>query len=181
MKRTLLFSNSSLFITSFCPFFSWQCCPEGKAAPLFFPMPTFMLHVWTETVPHQPSSCLQSTHELSISTVFFCPFPGCIHLFWPWVTGFSIRECPNPLEWRVLLKDKQMLKSMEKRQRTVRHYDCHVVKCSHLGSMCVPHPLQCQVGPPLWLQKLSFIPSFISHYNALGSWTRSFSATQLTR
>lgn len=90
----------------------------------------------------------------------------------------------------MLLKDKQMLKSVgkKKRQRTVRVCDLHVVKHSHLGSwelisarVCVPHPLQCQAGPPLWLQKISSIPSFISHYNALGSWTRSFSATHLAQ
>lgn len=119
----------------------------------------------------------------AVSMVLFCPFPGCVHLFWPWVAGSSIIECPNSLEWRMLLKDKQMLKSMEKKAKdsqtlwlpcfkTFPPWQLELTSCS----LCAPCPSQCQVGPPLWLQKWSFILSFISHYNALGSWSRLLSA-----
>lgn len=166
MKRTLLFSTINLFTTSLCPLFSWQCCPEGQAAPTFFLVLAFMLCVHSETDPISLPWCLQSTQSSLSPQSFFCPFPGCVHLLWLRVTGFYCNSVQIPWNVQCSYKTSKCLSQWKNRQRTTRHDRCHTGKCYHLsskelisGSVCVPCPFQRQAGSPLWLQKLSFIPS----------------------
>lgn len=124
---------------------------------------------------HQPSSCQQLTPSSLFPQSSSTPFQAAFTFF---DRCSSITECLNPSEWRVLLKHEQVLKSMGKKPQTDRQ-TLWLPACilSHLGSLdlvsssvCVPHPSQCRVGPPLLLQKLSFILNFMSRYNALRSW-----------
>lgn len=150
MKRTLLYSVLIYSQTAFVHCFHGSVVLKAKQLPSSsWCLPSCLCRqkqvLSAFLVPAEHS-------ELSVSTVLFCPFLGCVLLFQLRVTGFTVIVSKS-LGMQRSLKVSKCLNPWKNRQRTTRHDGCHAVKRYHLGSkelisgsVCVPCPFQPQAG-----------------------------------